>query len=824
MISPAWRQGGQGPGFSLQLYSVLLILVQISNQQHDPARNFCRRFGHQTAIIDRKLYIDGGFINWSPMSQYPANKSSKQKAMGQGGGKLEVKARGADLADMDALDTWLLYQDLDSSSPSGMPQLYANLSKNESIPQVSGGVLWADDVNKRFYLYGGAINDASERLNSFELWSYDVIYDKWDSFGPSDIGIQRLAYGAGVGVSRTGKGYYYGGWMSNSTVPGWQGLPTATSYLVTYDYDSNSWSNDTGPDDIPRAEGSMVFIPAADGGILVYIGGITDLSGNGTAIKGQSLAKIILLDVLNAKWYTQDATGDVPDMRRRFCMDVTWAADRSSYNIYLYGGMGIAPDKQAGFDDVYVLSIPSFTWIKLEPRDRNGTGKYPHHTLTCNVVPPQSNDEYSGAGGGQMLIIGGTFPLTQDCDTPTQWGTHNIDFGAPDPWQLYKEQEVRHAIPSRVVSVIGGDATGGATVSQPIYGWNNPDLGVIITRTGEVLSATRSPTRYIPASTHQPNTAMNAGQIAGIAIGATIALIAMLVSATTLVMCFLRKRRQKQHEQNQNAPLSKQGGIGNNHGAELSSEVQRFETDGVEKTEWDAAMQFTATPGEGSSPVESWNPPFSPFLTTASSTLATGRHSFTSPGLDPPQIAELEGTIVPIELVAGSVANSDAGDLEAPMNRDMEFDRRHSPPLDDSQSARRRLPMPPEDDSLPSQTDSHGNSDAVSPLSPRGPPPPFDPPRRGWTPQVSQLDMPLLPSIKSGPSRGSWRVFLDDHEEFCLGPKLMEPVASGHGAMETASAPDPGAQSLQLREISTSPDHGTPPVEDRISVGTRRMI
>lgn len=107
---------------------------------------------------------------------------------------------------METLDSWLLYQDLDSSSPSGMPQLYANLSKNESIPQVSGGVLWADDVNKRFYLYGGAINDASERLNSFELWSYDVLHDSWDSFGPSSIGIQRLAYGAGVGVSRTGTG------------------------------------------------------------------------------------------------------------------------------------------------------------------------------------------------------------------------------------------------------------------------------------------------------------------------------------------------------------------------------------------------------------------------------------------------------------------------------------------------------------------------------------------------------------------------------------------------------------------------------------------
>ncbi|KAL5920865.1 hypothetical protein ACKVWC_002939 [Pyricularia oryzae] len=751
------------------------------------------RFGHQTAVIDRKLYIDGGFINWSPMSQYPANKSN----------------------------SWLLYQDLDSSSPSGMPQLYANLSKNESIPQVSGGVLWADDVNKRFYLYGGAINDASERLNSFELWSYDVLHDSWDSFGPSSIGIQRLAYGAGVGVSRTGTGYYYGGWMSNATIPGWGGLPAASSYLVTYDYDSNSWSNDTGPDDIPRAEGSMVFIPAADGGILVYVGGITDLSGNGTAIQGQSLAKIILLDIINAKWYIQDATGDVPDMRRRFCMDVTWTADRSSYNIFLYGGVGIAPDKQAGFDDVYVLSIPSFTWTKLEPGDRNGTGKYPHHSLTCNMVPPRSNDEYSGAGGGQMLIIGGTFPLTQDCDTPTQWGTHNLDFGAHDPWQIYKAQEVPNAVPSRVVSVIGGDSTGGATVTQPSRGWNNPDLGVVITRTGPVLSATRSPTRSILASTDQPKaTPMNAGQIAGIAIGAVITLIAMLVSATTVTLCLLRKTGQRKHQQqHQGAPMSERGGTVNTYGAELSSDGQRFETDGVEKLGWEGPMQFTATPGEGSSPVESSYPPLSPFLTPPSGTLAEGRASLAGPDFDPSQIAELEGTIVPIELVAGSVANSEAGDLEAPINRDAGIDRRHSTALDDSQSAQRRPPMPPEDDSLPSLTDSHGNSDAVSPLSPRGPPPPFDPPRRGWTPQVSQLEMPLLPSIKSGLQRGSWRVFLDDNEEFCLSPKSMEPDASGHGAMETPSAPDPGTQSLQLREAPTPPELGTPPIDDTRAVG-----
>jgi hypothetical protein len=37
--------------------------------------------------------------------------------------------------------------------------------------------------------------------------------------------------------------------------------------------DTNSWSNLTGPDDVRRAEGAMVFIPIGDAGMLIYFGG-----------------------------------------------------------------------------------------------------------------------------------------------------------------------------------------------------------------------------------------------------------------------------------------------------------------------------------------------------------------------------------------------------------------------------------------------------------------------------------------------------------------------------------------------------------------------
>jgi hypothetical protein len=43
-------------------------------------------------------------------------------------------------------DQGLLYQDIDILD-NGMPELFDNLTKNNTIPDVAGGILWGDDVN-----------------------------------------------------------------------------------------------------------------------------------------------------------------------------------------------------------------------------------------------------------------------------------------------------------------------------------------------------------------------------------------------------------------------------------------------------------------------------------------------------------------------------------------------------------------------------------------------------------------------------------------------------------------------------------------------------
>jgi hypothetical protein len=165
-----------------------------------------------------------------------------------------------------------------------MPKQYANLTKNSSIPDVAGGVLWQDEVNKVFWLYGGEFAAAPM---AFELWGYDVILNQWNMSSPSITStspIQRVSYGAGLAVSEIGRGFYYGGYLNNMTNPLWNGPQIATNNLIIFDMDAPSLTNRSGYVDSSsgRAEGTMVYIPTSGAGLLVYFGGVTFPYGNGT--------------------------------------------------------------------------------------------------------------------------------------------------------------------------------------------------------------------------------------------------------------------------------------------------------------------------------------------------------------------------------------------------------------------------------------------------------------------------------------------------------------------------------------------------------------
>ncbi|KAI0128660.1 hypothetical protein BJ170DRAFT_340465 [Xylariales sp. AK1849] len=505
----------RSPFSHLLLFVIFVMshLAELSAAQRDPVTNFCRRFGHQTAVIDRKLYIDGGFINYAPLASNRLNYTN----------------------------TFLSYQDLDKTGSGGMPQLYANLSKNATVPSVNGGILWVDDVNKKFYLFGGEYYQTPP--TDLALYAYDALDNYWETFDDTPQSINSVSYGAGASVSEQGEAYYYGGWLSNNSVPGWTGPRMATTGLIKYTMDTNQWTNITGPDDIGRAEGTMLYIPASDGGMLIYFGGVQDLT-NGT-IAGQPMDRIFVYDMASSRWYRQKASGDVPGMGARFCAGITWAADQSSYNIYLYGGAGIAPST-SGFDDVYILSLPSFTWMKMYPgKGSAGEEQYPHNTLSCNVID-----------GSQMIIIGGTFPLDDTtCDAPEQYGSHGLDLGEqnPDgsPWYLYRRNITSYIVPTLISSIIGGNPDGAATKTSPDGGFDAADLKVLMGR--KYTAPIRSPTRDIRGSADPSPTPISHGAIAGVAVGGAVVLIAFVAGCW---LCVRRRRRRKQYSLQPCSPQS----------------------------------------------------------------------------------------------------------------------------------------------------------------------------------------------------------------------------------------------------------------------------
>lgn len=94
--------------------------------------------------------------------------------------------------------------------------------------------------------------------------------------------MQRVSYGAGTQIDDLGMGYYLGGYVNNRTRKDWKGPSIATSNLISFDFTAGKFSNNSGPaDGVGRAEGQLVYLPASDGGLLVYFGGIEDPERNG---------------------------------------------------------------------------------------------------------------------------------------------------------------------------------------------------------------------------------------------------------------------------------------------------------------------------------------------------------------------------------------------------------------------------------------------------------------------------------------------------------------------------------------------------------------
>lgn len=418
------------------------------------------------------------------------------------------------------LDNNFLTLDLTKSWDTASPKLSA-LPQPSGPPAVANGYLWNDYNN--LYLYGGEFADNPYVSPApVSTWQYDIRSKNWiehpnpkTSAGvkatDANIPIQRAAEGAGISVPELGVSYYFGGHLDMATTPGWSYLIARVYLKSLLEFTHPGYTNDavasladgTGAGDggvyrnitegglqvsdafSERADGALVFVPGwGEKGVLIGFAGGT----NETFVS--DLSTLDVFDIANSVWYQQKTTGTPPGVRVNPCAVVASAPDASSFQIYLYGGQDLVPyvrffidhplsspdmtlltsfqKEQTQYSDMYILSIPAFTWIQApQGGDSKPSGRSGH---TCNLRD------------GQIVLVGGYTGPGTDCDSPgiyvfnassLEWTSR---FTALDhPADLSPENSVLansfgYKVPNVVASVIGGGPDGGATATTPAAG------------------------------------------------------------------------------------------------------------------------------------------------------------------------------------------------------------------------------------------------------------------------------------------------------------------------------------------------------------------
>ncbi|KAI2465889.1 hypothetical protein F4781DRAFT_374879 [Annulohypoxylon bovei var. microspora] len=446
--------------------------VVLETRQNSPT-NVCTRWAGQSALINGTVYFYGG----------------RSKTTGD----QQANTWNNDFIALDVTKSW----DINSPALTGLPQ-------PSGPPAVSLGYLWND--LSRLYLYGGEFSDNPVALPSqISTWVYDVASSTWTEFenpktsagnfsDPEGTPVQRAAEGAGVSVPELGVSWYFGGHLNWATTPGWSnqiGLVYLKSLLeFTHPGYANSgveplrssgapaggayrnitWGGIQNQDGFSeRADGVLVYVPGwGPNGILLGLGGGV-VGDNETTDAFSSMSTIDVYDIKTSTWYHQQTSGEAPQVRVNPCAVIYSASDASSFNIYMYGGQDLLPyGNQTGYTDIWILTIPSFTWVKVD--------------TSTSTQPPARAGHQCAARDGQMIVIGGYVGTEIACDSP---GIYSFDasnlkwkssFDAADhPADAHSDNSVLagsygYKVPDVVQSVVGGSSDGGATATQPASG------------------------------------------------------------------------------------------------------------------------------------------------------------------------------------------------------------------------------------------------------------------------------------------------------------------------------------------------------------------
>ncbi|KAF7550449.1 hypothetical protein G7Z17_g5689 [Cylindrodendrum hubeiense] len=437
----------------------------VTRREQSPT-DICTRWAFQSALLNGTFYIYGGRA-----------KTDKDQ-------------------ENNTWNNYFVTLDLTKDWDIGSPALQG-LEQPDGPPAVSMGYLWHDYNN--LYLYGGQFSDSPFVDPGPEsVWKYSIKDSKWTEFEdpktsagnesePADVVVHRAAEGAGLSVPELGLSWYFGGHLDWSTTPGWPQTIDRVYLKSLIEFTHPGYVN-SGVDKLSsgtgageqgafrnitkggiqaghfpeRADGVLVFIPGwGNMGVLIGLAGGT--ADNFT----DDLKTLDVYDIANSEWFHQETSGNAPSVRVNPCAVVVSAPDASSFQIYMFGGQNLPFGNQTQYDDMYILTIPSFTWIKVDQSEQD--------------VPAPRAGHSCAMYDGQMIVMGG---IGEDitCDDPgtyvfdasvLKWrdkfsaGDHSADWHADN---VVLAGSHGYSVPRAVQEVIGGNQDGSATATTPAAG------------------------------------------------------------------------------------------------------------------------------------------------------------------------------------------------------------------------------------------------------------------------------------------------------------------------------------------------------------------
>ncbi|KAI0893125.1 hypothetical protein F4806DRAFT_210603 [Annulohypoxylon nitens] len=439
---------------------------------------------------------------------------------------------------------WLpLNNTVDVSGPIDMSVLGSIDLPSSSLSNSgdSTGTFFYDHTS--LYPYAGLIGSDSDDINN-SLWSFNTTNDVWRlvQVQGGKISFSNNSDGVYASDPSTGTSFYTGGWDM-----AFNGTNNGTVEFQSFNADSPQWvfeTTTTGIQGPNILKGAMVYLRKGQSGVLLAFGGYqTAYPGTESATwewDQRPLSDIYIYDTFSNIWYLQEATGDIPSLRTDFCAGVSAAPDDSSFQITIHGGWDRF--KGQALNDVYVLSIPSFRWIKIDNNhnpDLHGGSESPGRTRPkCDIW-----------NNTQLIISGGL--VTLNTGSTTDWTILNERCNHTYPpfkvldtstytWRTNFDPSLEYSVPDAVTAIIGGNSSGHATVRTPSQGWSSEDLNTIFSKTVPRDTYTlvnkasnKSVNSTTTADPGDINDSLSQGAIAGIAIAVILGVI--LILAGTLV-------------------------------------------------------------------------------------------------------------------------------------------------------------------------------------------------------------------------------------------------------------------------------------------------